>query len=84
MSLSDCPKCWDTPCTCGHEWHYPNYQAILNSRDTNGPGSPLYRLEHLIKELAKRFPEAYDAYSSRAPETKLLEAIDALLKRRKA
>ena len=20
MSLSDCPKCWDTPCTCGYEW----------------------------------------------------------------
>lgn len=18
MALSDCPKCWDTPCTCGH------------------------------------------------------------------
>ena len=23
MSLSDCAKCWDTPCTCGHE--YRNY-----------------------------------------------------------
>ena len=20
MSLSDCEKCWDTPCTCGHEY----------------------------------------------------------------
>jgi len=20
MSLSDCLKCWDTPCTCGHEY----------------------------------------------------------------
>lgn len=20
MSLSDCPKCWDTPCTCGYEY----------------------------------------------------------------
>lgn len=19
--LSDCPKCWDTPCTCGYEYH---------------------------------------------------------------
>jgi len=18
MSLSDCPECWNTPCTCGH------------------------------------------------------------------
>ncbi len=23
MSLSDCEKCWDTPCTCGNE--YKNY-----------------------------------------------------------
>jgi hypothetical protein len=22
MSLSDCEKCWDTPCTCG--WEYRN------------------------------------------------------------
>ena len=20
MSLASCPKCWDTPCTCGHEY----------------------------------------------------------------
>lgn len=19
MSMSDCPKCWDTPCSCGHQ-----------------------------------------------------------------
>lgn len=23
MSLSDCSKCWDTPCTCG--WGYKEY-----------------------------------------------------------
>ena len=23
MSLSDCEKCWDTPCTCG--WEYREY-----------------------------------------------------------
>lgn len=20
MSLSDCPKCWETPCCCGYEY----------------------------------------------------------------
>lgn len=23
MALSDCVKCWDTPCTCG--WHWRNW-----------------------------------------------------------
>ena len=23
MALSDCEKCWDTPCTCG--WEYREY-----------------------------------------------------------
>lgn len=22
MSLSSCPKCWDTPCRCGHGYRY--------------------------------------------------------------
>lgn len=83
MSLSDCPKCWDTPCTCGHEWHNPNYQAILRSRDMGGPGTPSYRLDFLITELAKRFPDAYDAYSSMAPESKFLDAIDNLVEIKK-
>jgi hypothetical protein len=25
MSLSDCPKCWDTPCQCG--WEYKNISS---------------------------------------------------------
>ena len=20
MAMSDCPKCWETPCACGHEY----------------------------------------------------------------
>lgn len=53
MSLSDCPKCWDTPCTCGYE--YRNYsqsakrgliRAILGlSKDTP--------MEEVIKALER-------------------------------
>ena len=33
MSLSDCEKCWNTPCTCG--WDYKNYgtEALTKMRD---------------------------------------------------
>ncbi len=26
MALSDCEKCWDTPCTCG--WGYRDYSDM--------------------------------------------------------
>ncbi len=26
MSMSDCIKCWDTPCTCGYEYRNWPYQ----------------------------------------------------------
>ena len=27
MALSDCAKCWDTPCTCGHDGYYLIYKS---------------------------------------------------------
>jgi len=29
MSLSDCPKCWSTPCECGYEWRNSDIQYRL-------------------------------------------------------
>lgn len=33
MSMSDCEKCWDTPCTCG--WDYRKYskEHLIEMRD---------------------------------------------------
>ncbi len=28
MSLSDCPKCWDTPCVCGHEYKHWSVEGL--------------------------------------------------------
>jgi len=28
MSLSDCPKCWDTPCTCGHQYKFMQVERV--------------------------------------------------------
>lgn len=32
MSLSDCPRCWDTPCTCGYERTKFNYLKIKTDK----------------------------------------------------
>jgi hypothetical protein len=29
MALSDCPKCWDTPCMCGYEYERWSDESIL-------------------------------------------------------
>lgn len=29
MSLSDCIKCWDAPCTCGYEYRKMNRDARI-------------------------------------------------------
>lgn len=39
MSLSDCPKCWETPCRCGNSTLYDDQQTEL------------YRLRDRVEEL---------------------------------
>ena len=29
MAMSDCPKCWDTPCTCGHGYRDLSKEARI-------------------------------------------------------
>lgn len=32
MALSDCPKCWETPCACGHEYrNWPRARRIAHA-----------------------------------------------------
>ena len=33
MSMSDCVKCWDTPCTCGHEYKDWKTDRLIAMRD---------------------------------------------------
>ena len=28
MAMSDCMKCWDTPCTCGYEYKDMNKESM--------------------------------------------------------
>jgi len=34
MSLSDCIKCWDTPCECGWEYRWWDIERLTKLRDT--------------------------------------------------
>ena len=54
MSMSDCPRCWETPCICGYE--YKNYSsnkklkliyAVLNIKDEESRNS----LKKVLLEL---------------------------------
>lgn len=33
MSLKDCPKCWDHPCTCGYEYPDLNPDDVRDNID---------------------------------------------------
>jgi len=53
MSMSDCPKCWNTPCTCGwayRDWPKAHLQAMINMFQTLLDGTHEYSLENSEKE----------------------------------
>jgi hypothetical protein len=33
MAMSDCEKCWDTPCTCGYDYETWDTSKIVELRD---------------------------------------------------
>ena len=35
MALSDCIKCWQTPCECGHEFKSRDYKEVM-TKSING------------------------------------------------
>lgn len=49
MSMSDCPKCWETPCACGYEYrHKSRAQRIELAAAILG--APKEQLEALMGE----------------------------------
>lgn len=70
MSMSDCVKCWDTPCSCG--WDYRNYaeQTCLER----------IAMFKAIIEYHKSHPKAVFSKSWSEPETAddkaIMDAID--------
>jgi len=53
MSMSDCDKCWDTPCTCGYNYERPRMSLqrlrevveaasrVLAEREASGDPEPV-------------------------------------------
>lgn len=56
MALSDCPKCWDTPCTCGHYWR--DYSLEAKKKQVEAiMGEKMYSREEVIKLCEDAFDE---------------------------
>lgn len=64
MALSDCSKCWDTPCICGHNYKHLSVhdlkdligalEKILKEKEANGEIKPIpekYTFSKLYQEL---------------------------------
>jgi hypothetical protein len=64
MSLSDCIKCWNTPCTCGWEYRFYSFTVItkyiastLRYRTKEEAIKVLESAIEMIKERDENFEE---------------------------
>lgn len=87
MAMSDCPKCWDTPCTCGHEYEnssddfiktmYNLFGKIIKERGLLEEKSIIEKYSTLLQELNQvglemGYSNIFDNYNYRLP---LLENV---------
>lgn len=56
MALSDCEKCWDTPCTCG--WDYRNWSKERLEIFIQGVLS--MHPKETQKEIIQKIKESYE------------------------
>ena len=75
MALSDCLKCWDTPCTCG--WEYRNYPISALKK--------WVRLFQTIIDFKQRNPDHKFSTRFAEPETeddkKFMDCMNDFFKR---
>jgi len=68
MSLSDCPKCWATPCECGYE-----YKEYNNERMFEFIKSIMnYKLEKDKKEIVQMLKQEYRVWDEPSDDRSLM------------
>lgn len=62
--MSDCKKCWDTPCSCG--WEYRNWSKEARIEQASIVlGIPKNILERLIDDIPEKHPLKKEASGDR-------------------
>lgn len=57
MALSDCPKCWDTPCSCGHM----GYTLVYHNDDRATLKQKIHDLENEVCRLKQEIEKTKEA-----------------------
>ena len=57
MALSDCTKCWDTPCQCGYDYRDWSAERLADFVASVVSYKPLAEQQRILSEAAKKLKE---------------------------
>jgi len=82
MSLADCVKCWDNPCTCGYDYaEWPITRRIELAAVILGISKN--ELYNRVKDLAAEHPLAKERAAEREKQAEVAKAwLDDIVTRR--
>lgn len=60
MALSDCERCWETPCSCGYEYRHWSSENLIDFVASVISYKPLAEQKKILEEAAKKLKEKHE------------------------